>query len=167
MISLKRSDANDMDYKNLVLALDHYLAVTDVEEHAFYAQFNKSDGIKYVIVAYDGETAVGCGAIKNFAEGVMEVKRMFVLPSARGKGVASIVLKELEDWALQLSQKKCVLETGAGRLDAVTLYQKNGYTLIPNYGQYQGVINSVCFEKQLSKDLRKIVPARRADEDSA
>ena len=76
---------------------------------------------------------------------------MFVDPSQRGKGIASLVLNELEAWAVSLSCNKCVLETGRDQPDAVALYEKNGYQLIPNYGQYIGVENSLCFEKKLPR----------------
>lgn len=149
MITLKRTDSNNADFQDLVLELDRYLAITDGDEHAFYAQYNKSDGLKYVVVAYDGETPLGCGAIKHYADNVMEVKRMYVAPSARGQGIASSVLQELEDWTIQLAYKTCLLETGVKQLEAIRLYQKNGYSIIPNYGQYQDVSNSVCFEKTI------------------
>jgi putative acetyltransferase len=149
MITLKRTDSNNADFQDLVLELDRYLAITDGDEHAFYAQYNKSDGLKYVVVAYDGDTPLGCGAIKHYADNVMEVKRMYVAPSARGQGIASSVLQELEDWTIQLAYKTCLLETGVKQLEAIRLYRKNGYNIIPNYGQYQGVSNSVCFEKTI------------------
>lgn len=79
----------------------------------------------------------------------MEVKRMFVHPSHRGKGTAQAVLAELERWAKDLHYPSCVLETGKRQPEAIGLYQKSGYALIPNYGQYIGVENSVCMQKQL------------------
>ena len=79
----------------------------------------------------------------------MEVKRMYTLPDFRGKGIATIVLQELEKWAKELRMEKCMLETGKRQPEAIALYTKNGYRLIPNYGQYAGVENSVCFEKLL------------------
>lgn len=147
MIRLQHTDSSNTDFQHLVVELDRYLAMTDGEEHAFYAQYNKSDGLKYVIVAYDGDTAIACGAIKHYADGIMEVKRMFVAPAARGQGIASIVLNALEKWALTLGYQKCLLETGVKQLQAIRLYQKSDYVLVPNYGQYQGMANSVCFEK--------------------
>ncbi|MBC3873114.1 GNAT family N-acetyltransferase [Undibacterium flavidum] len=170
MITLKRTDSNNADFQGLVVELDRYLAITDGDEHAFYAQYNKSDGLKYVIVAYDGDKPVACGAIKNYADDVMEVKRMYVAPSARGKGVASSVLKELESWTVQLSRKKILLETGVKQLEAIRLYQRSGYQIIPNYGQYQGVKNSVCFEKTLevlTQDKRAEINIRYANADDA
>jgi GNAT superfamily N-acetyltransferase len=67
----------------------------------------------------------------------------------RGRGIASKVLRELETWAGELSYKKCILETGIRQQEAVGLYKMNRYVIIPNYGQYAGIENSVCFEKEL------------------
>jgi GNAT superfamily N-acetyltransferase len=79
----------------------------------------------------------------------MEVKRMYTDPSVRGKGVASAVLRELEKWSRELGYSACVLETGWRQPEAVALYRKSGYEQIPNYGQYAGMENSVCFRKPL------------------
>ena len=150
MIRLQRTDSSHPDFQDLVIELDRYLAASDGDEHAFYAQYNKSDGLKYVVLAYDGDKAVGCGAIKHFSDDVMEVKRMYVHPDARGQGVATLVLRELENWTTELSYKKCLLETGIKQLEAVGLYRKNGYEVVPNYGQYDGMENSICFEKAIA-----------------
>lgn len=147
MITIKRTNSDDSDFQLLVTELDKELAIRDGEEHSFYAQFNKIDAIKHVVVAYDNDVAVGCGAIKIFDENSMEVKRMFVPLEGRGKGIASIVLLELQKWTLELGYKKCVLETGYNQPEAIRLYEKNGYGKIPNYGQYIGIENSICFEK--------------------
>ena len=72
---------------------------------------------------------------------------MYVPLNRRGQGIASLVLKELEKWAKELGYKKCILETGLKQPEAIRLYEKNGYKSIPNYGQYSGVENSVCYEK--------------------
>jgi putative acetyltransferase len=79
----------------------------------------------------------------------VEVKRMFTKENQRGKGLASQILKELEAWAKELQYKKVVLETGKRQVDAVQLYLKNDYQIIPNYEPYIGIENSVCFEKTL------------------
>jgi GNAT superfamily N-acetyltransferase len=149
MTNIIRTSSDNNDFISLVKLLDADLAIRDGKEHSFYAQYNKIDKLKYVVVAYEDENPVGCGAIKEYAPGIMEVKRMFVLPELRGKGIATKVLSELEAWAGELSYKKCILETGKRQPEAIRLYQKNGYTSIPNYGQYTGMDNSVCFEKLL------------------
>ena len=136
-------------FRMLVKALDADLAVRDGNDHSFYDQFNKIDKIKYAIVAFDQESPVGCGAIKEYSKDSMEVKRMYVLPEKRGLGIASLILKDLEQWALELKYGRCLLETGKKQPEAIALYKKNGYRIIPNFGQYENVENSICFEKVL------------------
>jgi len=149
MIILKRTDSSDEQFISLVRKLDADLAIRDGEDHSFYSQFNKIDKIRHTIVALENGEPMGCGAIKEFDPDAMEVKRMYTSPESRGKGIASSVLRELEKWALEMSYKKCVLETGKRQPEAISFYKKNGYTVIPNYGQYIGIENSVCFEKRL------------------
>ena len=150
MTTLARTDSDNVDFIALVKLLDAALAVIDGEDHAFYAQFNKTNKLKSVVVAYENEKPVGCGAVKEFTPEAMEVKRMYVLPELRGKGIATIVLAELEKWTKELNYSRCVLETGKRQPDAIALYKKNGYNIIDNYGQYVGMENSVCFEKVLA-----------------
>jgi len=147
---LIRTTSDNLDFQSFVKDLDIDLAIRDGEEYAFFAQYNKIDAIKYVVIAYQGDLPIGCGAIKEYETNVMEVKRMFVPLEKRGKGIASIVLKELESWAKELGYKKCILETGIKQPEAINLYHKNNYTITPNYGQYAEVASSVCFEKKLS-----------------
>jgi len=150
MIHILRTDSVNPDFSALVALLDADLAIRDGEEHEFYAQYNKTGSIRHCVIAFDGHKAVGCGALKQYSPPMMEVKRMFVLPAYRGRGIASRVLAELEKWAAELSCTGCVLETGLNQPEAIALYQKNGYHRIPNYGQYASVQNSVCFEKILA-----------------
>ena len=146
---LKRTNFKDFDFQKLVVELDKDLAIRDGDEHSFFDQFNKIAMIKYVVVIYENEKAIGCGAIKEYDENTMEVKRMFVPLEERGKGIASIVLKELEVWAKELGYKKCILETGVQQPEAIRLYQKNNYEIIKNYGQYATIKSSICFKKYL------------------
>jgi putative acetyltransferase len=151
MIRILRTDSENRDFIDLVNGLDADLAQRDGNEHSFYAQFNKIDNIHYVVVAYEINRPAGCGAIKEYSPGTMEIKRMYTLPEFRGKGIATRVLTELETWAAQLSYEKCILETGKRQPEAIQLYRKNGYKLIPNYGQYAQIENSVCFEKDIKQ----------------
>ncbi len=151
MIYITRTDSENQDFINLVKDLDAEMAIRDGEDHAFYAQFNKIDTIKYAVVAYENGRPVGCGAIKEYAPGTMEIKRMYTSPDSRGKGIAGRILSELEAWADELGYETCILETGRRLPEAVRLYQKNGYNLIPNYGQYAQIEDSVCFEKHLRR----------------
>jgi|SRR6185436_2866909 len=150
MVECIRTDSGNRDFQNLVAALDADLRIRDGKDHSFYAGFNKIDSIKYVVVAYEDKTSVGCGAIKQYSDDTMEVKRMYVPPHLRGQGIASKILSELEKWAVELNYKNCILETGKKQPEAIALYKKNKYSIIPNFGQYKNVDNSVCFEKKLA-----------------
>ncbi len=149
MIILQRTDPSDSHFTKLVKQLDAFLAILDGEDHAFYNAFNTIGFLKYAVVAYADDKPVACGAIKEFTSTAMEIKRMFTLPEWRGKGLASQIVAELEQWTKELGYTTCVLETGIRQPEAIALYQKCGYRRIPNYGQYAGVEASVCFEKSL------------------
>lgn len=150
MLQLRRTNSEDPDFIALVRLLDADLAERDGSEHAFYAQFNKIDMIRHAVVAYEQDEPVACGAIKEYEPGAMEVKRMYTLPAHRGKRIAAGVLAILEQWAAEMNYHRTVLETGKKQPEAIALYQRCGYTIIPNYGQYAGIENSVCFEKLIS-----------------
>ena len=150
MISCIHTNSENKDFRQLVEELDKDLSIRDGADHLYYSQFNKIDKIKYVIIAFDQNTPVGCGAIKEYSGQIMEVKRMFVPLKRRGEGIASMILNELEKWAFELGYTMCRLETGKKQPEAIRLYQKNGYGVIPNFGQYENMENSVCFEKSLA-----------------
>jgi putative acetyltransferase len=144
-----RTNSENKDFIHLIQELDAYLKITDEDEHDFYNQFNNTDVLKNIVVIYVDEIAVGCGAIKIFDETSVEVKRMFVVLEKRGSGVAQKMLQELEICAKELGYQKCVLETGVRQVEAIQFYKNCEYQVIPNYGQYQGMENSICFEKEL------------------
>lgn len=144
-----RTNSQNTDFVQLVRKLDVYLAQKNGDDNAFYAQYNKIDMIHHVVVLYANGAAIACGAIKQYEDGVMEVKRMFTEPDYRGKGIATKVLLALESWAAEMGFKKCVLETGTFMPDAMALYEKNGYTRTENYGQYAGNDDSACYAKNL------------------
>ena len=149
MITLKRTNSEDIDFKNLVVLLDQDLKIRDGEDHAFYNQFNKTDAIKHVIVFYENDIAVGCGAFREKKEDTVEIKRMYVHPDHRKKGIASAVLAALEIWAKEVGYVYTILETGKNQPEAINLYQKLNYTIIPNYPTYEKIDNSVCMKKTL------------------
>ncbi|MGN7987276.1 GNAT family N-acetyltransferase [Pedobacter sp. 22226] len=151
-LTLIRTDSENAGFRQLVTLLDQDLAVRDGDDHAFYAQFNKVDAIKEVIVACHNDVPVGCGAIKPFSATEAEVKRMFVHPDYRKQGIAAKIVTELENWAAETGFTATVLETGKKQPEAIALYQKIGYRITPNYGQYIGVDNSVCMIKLLNAD---------------
>ncbi|MEZ5344576.1 MAG: GNAT family N-acetyltransferase [Pyrinomonadaceae bacterium] len=150
-IKLKRTNSDDADFQELVSLLDNELRVRDGDEHSFYAQFNKLDSIKHAVVVFADSGAVGCGAIKRFDEFTVEIKRMYVREAFRGMGIAVSILNELEKWASEIDFEFAILETGYNQPEAIRLYQKTGYLVTENYGQYEGVENSVCMKKKISE----------------
>jgi putative acetyltransferase len=149
MIKLVRTNSVDADFRHLVTFLDKDLLGRYGEKQSFFSQFNKLDTIQYALVAYDEGKPVGCGALRPYGEDMVEIKRMYVDETFRGQGIGGIVLTELESWAKELKFSACILETGDKQPEAIRLYQKKGYTEIPNYGQYEDVEGSVCMKKIL------------------
>ncbi len=149
MTTFTRTDSTNTDFIALVLLLDADLKIRDGDEHGFYDQFNKIDMIKNVIVCYMDAIAIGCGAFKQYNKDKVEIKRMFVQPAYRGHGIGLKILNELELWAAELNYAECILETGKKQPEAISLYQKAGYDIIKNYGQYENVENSVCMLKSI------------------
>jgi len=148
-IILKRKSNTEPDFKNLISKLDKYLSVVNGDDDAFYAPNNVLDPLNTAVIAYYNNKAVGCGCFKRFDEKSVEIKRMYVDPELRSRGIASAVLNELEKWAKESGFEYAVLETGLKLDDANALYRKQGYKVIENYGQYAGIKSSVCMKKAL------------------
>lgn len=149
MLHFLRANSSNTDFIHLVQLLDADLAERDGADHSYYAQFNKITMIQHAVVAYEQEVPVACGAFKPFDAESAEIKRMYVLPQHRNKGIAAAVLQQLEQWAKEEGYISTVLETGMKQPEAIRLYEKCGYSRFPNYGQYIGVENSICMKKEL------------------
>jgi len=150
MIKIIRTNSENKHFIEMVKELDAFLKITDQDDHDFYNQFNNIDVIKHVVVVFKDGKPVGCGALKHFDTNCVEIKRMYVSADFRGLGIAPKILSELETWAREQKYKKCVLETGERQVAAVKLYYKSNYKRMNiNYGQYEGVVNSLCFDKKL------------------
>jgi len=149
MIAIKRTQSTDPDFKLLVKELDAGLRIVNGEMMDVYDQHNIIESLATVVIAYQDDTPIGCGCFKPFDQDAVEIKRMFVRPAARGKGISAMVLKELESWAHSLGFKYTVLETGSRQVEALGLYNKAGYTSIPKYGPYVNLPDSICLRKEL------------------
>lgn len=148
-IQLKRSTSADPHFRTLVAELDHDLRVRNGEMMDIYDQHNIIESIDTVVIAYMDGKPSACGCFKPFDAASVEVKRMFVKPQARGKGLSKQVLQELENWARELDFTYTVLETGKKQVEALSLYPKAGYQEIPLYGPYVNLPDSICFRKKL------------------
>lgn len=146
---LQRTHSENPDFHTLIGYLDAELCRIYNTKQEDYEAYNKITDLPTVVVAYEDGAPVGCGCFKIFNENTIELKRIYVLDSQRGKGIASSIVKELETWAAELDYRSAVLETGKGQPEAIGLYQKLGYTITENYGQYDGMEISVCMKKEL------------------
>jgi GNAT superfamily N-acetyltransferase len=151
-VAIKRTNNADKDFNMLVSLLDMDLLERYKEKQAEYDKYNKIESLDTVIVAYDGNKPVGCGCFKKFSDDTIEIKRMYVHPDHRKKGVGAMILKELEKWGAENGYKYAVLETAGKQPEAIHLYHKSGYTVIDNYGQYTNMPMSICLKKSLKPD---------------
>ena len=152
IITLKLTDSSNEDFKKLVVQLDKGLYDRYQSGQAQYEKYNKLEFINTVVLAYENDQPVGCGAYKIYDEQTVEIKRMFVAETHRGIGISKLILSELEAKAIEAGYSKSILETGVKQLEAIGLYNKAGYTLTDNYGQYKGMPLSICYEKNLTVD---------------
>jgi putative acetyltransferase len=146
---LKRTNSDEPAFRSLIKELDKDLRERYGSMQDSYDGFNKIDYIDTVVIAMVEEIPAGCGCIKKIGDNTVEVKRMFVAANNRGQGIGFAILSELEKWAAELGYSEVVLETARRQPEAIGLYQKKGYQVIPNYGPYVDMAESVCMKKSL------------------
>ena len=151
-ISISAEPFDSRDAQELIAALDAGLAELYPPEQRFGPNLKAHHleaGRGTFLVARDDGRAVGCGAIRMLDANTVEVKRMYVEPDQRGRGIARAVLANLEAVARQLGATRLVLETGTHSPDALALYSRAGFTQIDCWGEYATSLTSVCMEKIL------------------
>lgn len=116
-----------------------------------YQKFNQLDEIKEAIVVYDEGKPIGGGAIRRYDEETMELKRVFVHSEYQGQGIGSRLVSLLIEWAAELGYRRMILETGELLAESCAVYRKLGFEVIPNYGPYVNMPESLCMEKELNQ----------------
>jgi GNAT superfamily N-acetyltransferase len=152
-IEVSREDMLSPVVQRLIGALNAELDARYPEEGANHFRLDPeevADGRGAFLVAYIGGKPVGCGAVRRIEPTMAEIKRMYVAPEARGRGVGRQVLLELEAEARRLGATRLVLETGPRQPEALALYSRAGFLKIPNFGEYVGCEFSVCMAKELN-----------------
>jgi putative acetyltransferase len=137
------------DFISLIALLDADLNARYGLLQKFFDAHNGLQDIRDVVVVYLGGEPVACGAFKAINNEIVELKRIFVKPEYRNRGLATQVVRALEERACALGYTVVVLETGIKQAEAIALYQKLGYAVTENYGPYVGNENSVCMGKGL------------------
>lgn len=145
------TDGSDPDFAMLCAKLDHALneIVGGQCQRSQYDQYNQRDSIHDVIVVSLKGELVACGAFKRFDEEHAELKRIYVDQTHRNMGLGGEVIRRLEAKAKMSGYRWCVLETGRLLEAAQHMYKKAGYKIIPNYGQYENMKESVCMERKI------------------
>lgn len=137
------------DYAMLAKKLDEYYISLVGDVHLRYASINDPKNMACIIVAYEGSTPIGCGCWKAVDEETAEVKRIYVLPDYRRRGVASAIIDLLESHICASGYQKVLLETARTTGDSKALYLSLGYREIPYYGSPAGAENCRCFLKEI------------------
>ena len=145
---IRRTTGRDPEFVALTKRLDAELREQYGEAQAQYVQYNFVETDTAVVAYVDG-VAVGCGCFKRYDDESVELKRMFVGKEARGTGIGRAIVVALEAWATELGVRAIVLETGTEQHAAIALYERAGYTRIPNYGPYADMPLSICMRKML------------------
>lgn len=153
MISLtfRRVPADEPIAKQLIDELDAGFLKFYPPQHMFGLHPNeeRDPGLHFFIIE-QGENTLGCGAVRVLDATHGELKRMYVRPEYRGRGIARKLIRHLEKTARALGLTRMRLETGPEQVEALALYRSEGYGDIPAYGEYIGSPVSVCMEKVLS-----------------
>jgi putative acetyltransferase len=140
------------DARRLVAALDAHLASRYSPDQMFGANLHPEQlkpGLGTFVIARADGVAIGCGALRRRDDTTSEVKRMYVEPALRGRGVARAILEHLEAAARELGTQRLVLETGIHQAEAIGLYRRAGFIPIGCFGEYAASPTSICFEKTI------------------
>jgi GNAT superfamily N-acetyltransferase len=149
ILKVVKTTSENLDFLSLIKIFDQYLWERYPELKTNYWGNNVLELNRNVVVIYLDEKPAACGCFKKYDQNTIEIKRMFVAPEVRGLGLAQRVLQELELWAKELDYSVSVLETLYKQQEAISLYQKVGYTIVDNYGPYVGLDKSVCLRKTI------------------
>jgi putative acetyltransferase len=149
VIRYDRPDSTDA--RSLIQRLDEDLLqrYPGIAIHGLHPQNIADPNLTFLVASVAGQ-AVGCGALRDLEPGVAEVKRMFVLPEFRGRGIARQILLALESAARERGYATLRLETGTRQPEAIGLYRSAGYSQIPCFGEYADDLFSICFEKRFA-----------------
>ena len=148
-MELRFVSPSSKDYAMLAKKLDDYYISLVGDVHLRYAKMNDPRNMACIVVAYEGNTPMGCGCWKAVDDTTAEVKRIYVEPQYRRKGIASAIIELLENHILASGYTQALLETARTTGDSKALYLSLGYKEIPYYGSPAGAENCRCFLKEV------------------
>jgi GNAT superfamily N-acetyltransferase len=149
-LEIKTVSPEDRDLRALIDHLDRELLQLYPAQGIFGVDFSDPKVREMTFcVAYMNGVPAGCGGLRPLEGGAAEIKRMYVEPEYRGRGVASAILRFIEGKAKERGFSLLKLETGPKQPEAIGLYKKSGYAETESYGEYVGCIHSYCMKKRL------------------
>ena len=145
------TDGNNDVFQKFYIKTEEYYSriVGGIENRKAFIPYNLSQSIGDVLIVYDEDVAVGCAGLKVYSDDAVEIKRVWVEPTYRGKHIASQMMDLLEEKSLERGFRKTILQTRPIMQDAVKLYERRGYTLIDNYPPYDKLDGAICMAKKL------------------
>lgn len=149
-LAIEEADPAAPEAAELIAALDRDLSTRypGLPIHGIdAASFREKGGV--FLIGRLGPDAVACGALRPMEDGAVEVKRMYVRDSSRGRGLGRAMLAALEQIAAGRGYTIIRLETGGKQPEAIALYESAGYRPIPCYGAHEADPRSRCFEKRI------------------
>ena len=146
-----RTDGKNKDFiENCrLLDMDLDMRVGKKIKRDKYTKYNQLDEIHEAIVVYEGNQAIGGGAIRKYNDENVELKRVFIHPEYQGMGIGTKLVSTLIEWAIEIGYKRMILETGELLAESCAVYRKLGFEVIPNYGPYVNMPESLCMAKDL------------------
>jgi putative acetyltransferase len=151
-ITVATEPFDSAEARQLIGALDAHLAGRYSAEQRFGPNLRPEQlapGLGTFVIARADGRAVGCGALRRLDDTSAEVKRMYVEPELRGRGIAKDILDHLEAAARVMGISRLMLETGIYQAEAIGLYRRVGFNPVRCWGEYEDVVTSVCFEKDI------------------
>lgn len=152
MTEFVRTDGKNADFiencRLLDLDLDRRVGRQIKREK--YQKFNQLDEIQEAVVVYEDQKPAGGGAIRKYDDDTVELKRVFVHNEYQGRGIGSRLVSLLMEWAAELGYQRMILETGELLAESCAVYKKLGFEVIPNYGPYVNMPESLCMGKDLN-----------------
>jgi putative acetyltransferase len=138
--------------RTLIAELDADILARDPHGpiHGLHPGEHRDPRLRFFTLTVEGEPA-GCGAVRELEPGVAELKRMYLRPPYRGRGLSRVLLGALEGEARASGVSVLRLETGPNQVEALALYRSSGYQAIARYGEYVGSPDSICMAKRLSR----------------
>ena len=145
------TDGNNEAFQKFYLETEEYYSriVGGKDKRTAFVPFNASQSISDVLIAYDGEKAVGCAGLKRYSDRDVELKRVWVDPKCRGRHIASKMMDRIEEKSREQGFARIILQTRPLMSDAVRMYEGRGFTLISNYPPYDKLDGAICMAKEL------------------